>query len=316
MMKTAILTDTNSGITIEEAQQRGLYVLPMPVIIDGKDYLEGVNVTHADLYAAMRAGKDIHSSQPAPGDFIDMWNRIFAEGYDELVYIPMSSGLSGFYETACCFAGTWSGQVYVVNNRRISVTLYESVLEALRMAQQGMSAAAIKASLEVHAVDSSIYITVNTLEYLKRSGRVTPAGAAIAEILSLKPVLTIQGEKLDAYAKVRGIYTLADAFLKQDDITLIEKKDYIANPKPNGYRSLHLIVETPIFLHDKKKMMKVEVQFRTISMDWWASLEHKIRYKKDVEITPEIAQELFDCAEMSAELDRRMETIQNTVFPS
>ena len=110
------------------------------------------------------------------------------------------------------------------------------------------------------------------------------------------------------------IYTLADAFLKQDDITLIEKKDYIANPKPNGYRSLHLIVETPIFLHDKKKMMKVEVQFRTISMDWWASLEHKIRYKKDVEITPEIAQELYDCAEMSAELDKRMETIQNTVF--
>ena len=205
MMKTAIMTDTNSGITIEEAQQRGLYVLQMPVIIDGKDYLEGVNVTHADLYAAMRAEKDIHSSQPAPGDFIDMWNRIFAEGYDELVYIPMSSGLSGSYETACCFAGTWSGQVYVVNNRRISVTLYESVLEALRMAQQGMSAAAIKASLEVHAVDSSIYITVNTLEYLKRSGRVTPAGAAIAEILSLKPVLTIQGEKLDAYAKVRGM---------------------------------------------------------------------------------------------------------------
>lgn len=112
------------------------------------------------------------------------------------------------------------------------------------------------------------------------------------------------------------IYTLADAFLKQDDITLIDKKDYIANPKPNGYRSLHLIVETPIFLHDKKKMMKVEVQFRTISMDWWASLEHKIRYKKDLEITPEIAQELFDCAEMSSELDRRMEAIQNTVFPS
>ena len=108
--------------------------------------------------------------------------------------------------------------------------------------------------------------------------------------------------------------TVESIELKQDDITLIEKKDYIANPKPNGYRSLHLIVETPIFLHDKKKMMKVEVQFRTISMDWWASLEHKIRYKKDVEITPEIAQELYDCAEMSAELDKRMETIQNTVF--
>ena len=205
MMKTAIMTDTNSGVTIEEARQRGLYVLPMPVIIDGNDYLEGIDVTHADLYTAMRAGKDIHSSQPAPGDFIDMWKRILTEGYDELVYIPMSAGLSSSYETACSFANAWSGQVFVVNNRRISVTLYESVLEAHRMAQQGMNAASIKASLEAHAADSSIYITVNTLEYLKRSGRVTPAGAAIAEILSLKPVLTIQGGKLDAYAKVRGM---------------------------------------------------------------------------------------------------------------
>ena len=205
MMKTAIMTDTNSGVTIEEARQRGLYVLPMPVIIDGNDYLEGIDVTHADLYTAMRAGKDIHSSQPAPGDFIDMWKHILEEGYDELVYIPMSAGLSGSYETACSFADAWSGQVFVVNNRRISVTLYESVLEALHMAQQGMNAVAIKTSLEAHAADSSIYITVNTLEYLKRSGRVTPAGAAIAEILSLKPVLTIQGGKLDAYAKVRGM---------------------------------------------------------------------------------------------------------------
>ena len=180
MMKTAIMTDTNSGVTIEEARQRGLYVLPMPVIIDGNDYLEGIDVTHADLYTAMRAGKDIHSSQPAPGDFIDMWKHILEEGYDELVYIPMSAGLSGSYETACSFANAWSGQVFVVNNRRISVT-------------------------EAHAADSSIYITVNTLEYLKRSGRVTPAGAAIAEMLSLKPVLTIQGGKLDAYAKVRGM---------------------------------------------------------------------------------------------------------------
>ena len=195
-MKTAIMTDTNSGVTIEEARQRGLYVLPMPLIIDGNDYLEGIDVTHADLYTAMRAGKDIHSSQR---------KRILTEGYDELVYIPMSAGLSGSYETACSFANAWSGQVFVVNNRRISVTLYESVLEAHRMAQQGMNAASIKASLEAHAADSSIYITVNTLEYLKRSGRVTPAGAAIAEMLSLKPVLTIQGGKLDAYAKVRGM---------------------------------------------------------------------------------------------------------------
>ena len=177
----------------------------MPVSIEGRDYLEGINVTHADLYAAMRAGKDIHSSQPAPGDFIDMWNHVFADGYDELVYIPMASGLSGSYETACGFASAFPGQVFVADNRRISVTLYESVFEALRMAQQGMNAVAIKATLEAHAADSSIYITVNTLEYLRRSGRVTPAGAAIAEILDIKPVLTIQGGKLDAYAKARGM---------------------------------------------------------------------------------------------------------------
>ena len=112
------------------------------------------------------------------------------------------------------------------------------------------------------------------------------------------------------------IYTLADAFVKQDDITLIQKKDYIACPKPNGYRSLHLIVETPIFLHDHKKLMKVEVQFRTLSMDWWASLEHKIRYKKDVEIPPDITRALFECAEMSSELDKRMEALQHAVFPN
>ena len=162
MMKTAIMTDTNSGVTIEEARQRGLYVLPMPVIIDGNDYLEGIDVTHADLYTAMRAGKDIHSSQPAPGDFIDMWKHILEEGYDELVYIPMSSGLSGSYETACSFADAWSGQVFVVNNRRISVTLYESVLEAHRMAQQGMNAASIKASLEAHA---ALYTSINDVHW-------------------------------------------------------------------------------------------------------------------------------------------------------
>ena len=109
------------------------------------------------------------------------------------------------------------------------------------------------------------------------------------------------------------IYTLANAFLNQDDITLIEKKDYIANPKPNGYRSLHLIVEIPIFLHDEKKKMKVEVQFRTISMDWWASLEHKIRYKKDVQVPNDIVSELKECAEAAAILDNKMETIQKRI---
>lgn len=109
------------------------------------------------------------------------------------------------------------------------------------------------------------------------------------------------------------IYMLANALEKQDDITVIEKKDYITHPKPNGYRSYHMIIETPIFLYERKKYMKVEVQFRTISMDWWASLEHKIRYKKDVEITDEISNELLMCAEISAGLDQRMQEIQDKV---
>lgn len=200
-MPTAIMTDTNSGA--ENAP--GLFVLPMPVIIDRQSYFEGKDLSRADFYAAMREGRDVYSSQPAPGDFLDMWNLILASGYDDIVYIPMSSALSGACETVRSFAESYEGRVYVVDNRRISVTLYESVQEALALAQHGVPAARIKAYLEASAADSSIYIAVNSLEYLKRSGRVTSAGAAIANVLNLKPVLTIQGGKLDAFAKVRGL---------------------------------------------------------------------------------------------------------------
>lgn len=200
-MSTAIMTDTNSGAK----SAPGLFVLPMPVTIDGQNYFEGRDLSHADLYAAMRAGRDVHSSQPAPGDFLDMWNNILVSGYDDLVYIPMSSSLSGACETVRSFAAAYGDKVVVVDNRRISVTLYESVQQALRMAQKGISAQQIRATLEAEAANSSIYIAVNSLEYLKRSGRVTAAGAAIADVLNLKPLLTIQGGKLDAFAKVRGM---------------------------------------------------------------------------------------------------------------
>ena len=204
-MRTAIMTDTNSGIPASRSGQDGLYVVPMPVIIDGESYLEGIDVSHEELYAALRAGRAVHSSQPAPDAFLSMWDQILSSGYDAVVYIPMSSALSGSCQMAENFAASRRGQVLVADNRRISVTLFESVHEALRMAARGMSASEIKASLEAHAADSSIYITVNSLEYLKRSGRVTAAGAAVASVLNLKPVLTIQGGKLDAFAKVRGM---------------------------------------------------------------------------------------------------------------
>lgn len=202
-LKTAVMTDTNSGITVEEGG-RDIHVIPMPVIVDSTDYLEGVDITCRELFAAMREGKDIKSSQPSIGPVASMWDKLLEE-YDEVVYIPMSSGLSGSYATAAQFAGEYDGKVQVVDNHRISVTLYESVYDALHMAKQGCSAAEIKTRIEKNAYQSSIYISVNSLEYLKKSGRVTAAGAMIASAINLKPVLTIQGEKLDAYAKARGM---------------------------------------------------------------------------------------------------------------
>ncbi len=204
-MKTAIVTDTNSGFTVEEGKAQNIYVLPMPVIIENTSYLEGVDITHKQLYEAMKQGKAISSSQPSPASVTDLWDSVFEDGYDELVYIPMSSGLSSSCQNAAQFALNYQGRVQVVDNHRISVTLKESVRDAWFMAKEGCSAAQIKARLEETAYDASIYISVNSLEYLKKSGRVTPAGAALANVIQLKPVLTIQGERLDSYAKVRGI---------------------------------------------------------------------------------------------------------------
>lgn len=204
-MKTAIMTDTNSGITVQKGKEDGIFVLPMPVIVDDKDYLEGIDITHEDLYEAMRNGKDIHSSQPAIGAVSDMWDDILKQGYDELIYIPMSSELSGSCHSAMAYSENYKGKVCVADNHRISLSLYESVYDAKAYADKGESAASIKKHLEEKAYDASIYITVNSLEYLKKSGRVTSAGAAIATVINLKPVLTIQGEKLDAFAKVRGM---------------------------------------------------------------------------------------------------------------
>lgn len=204
-MRTAIMTDTNSGITVQKGKEDGIFVLPMPVIVDNKDYLEGVDITHRDLYEAMRNGVDIHSSQPSLGALGELWDNILAQGYDEIIYIPMSSGLSSSCDMATAHSQKYNGKVVVADNHRISLSLYESVYDAKAYADNGVSAKEIKEKLEQNALNASIYITVNSLEYLKKSGRVTSAGAAIATVINLKPVLTIQGEKLDAFAKVRGM---------------------------------------------------------------------------------------------------------------
>lgn len=204
-MKVAVATDTNSGITKAEAEELGLYLLPMPVIVDGQMYLEGVDITSEQLYAAMKQHQSISSSQPSPGQLLDLWDGALADGFDELVYIPMSSGLSSSCSNAAQFSAEYDGRVQVVDDHRISVTQRASALAALKMAQEGLRAAEIRAQLEAQAYDASIYITVDSLEYLKKGGRITPAVATLATVLNLKPVLTIQGDKLDAFAKVRGM---------------------------------------------------------------------------------------------------------------
>lgn len=203
-MGVAILSDTNSGISRDEAEALGVFVLPMPIIIDDTVYYEGDDISESEFYDALVSGKKVSTSQPTPGDVMDMWNKLLDEGFDEVVYIPMSSGLSSSCHSAIGYSDDWGGRVVVVDNHRISVTLRQSVMRARQLADAGRSAADIKEILEREAYDSSIYISLNTLEYLKRGGRVTPAASVIATVLGIKPVLTIQGEKLDAFTKVRG----------------------------------------------------------------------------------------------------------------
>lgn len=221
-MKIAIATDTNSSMTQKQADEHGIYLLPMPVIIDGETYLEGLNINNAQLYNAMKEHRDISSSQPSPGQLIEFWENILKDGYDQIVYIPMSSGLSNSCHNAIQFSMDYDGKIQVVDNHRISLTQEASVLSALLLAQQGLTAEEIKNYLEERAYQASIYITVDSMEYLKKGGRVTPAAAAFASVLNLKPILTIQGDKLDTYAKARGMKQAEEKMIeaiKQDRLT-------------------------------------------------------------------------------------------------
>ena len=203
MGKIAVVTDSNSGITQEKGKELGVHVIPMPFYIDGELFLEDITLTQEAFYEKLASDCEISTSQPAPGEVMEFWDKLLKE-YDEIVHIPMSSGLSSTCETAIMLSKDYDGKVEVVNNQRISVTQKTSVLDAVRLAKAGKSALEIKESLEAEKLEASIYITVDTLKYLKKGGRTTPAAAAIGTVLNLKPVLQIQGEKLDAFAKVRG----------------------------------------------------------------------------------------------------------------
>lgn len=205
MGKIAIVTDSNSGITQKEGRELGITVLPMPFFIDGELFLEDITLTQEEFYEKLKNDAEITTSQPSPGDVMELWDELLRT-HEEVLHIPMSSGLSSSCETAMSLAmeEEYAGRVHVVNNQRISVTQRQSVLDAMQLAAAGKNAVEIKEILEENRLAASIYITVDTLKYLKKGGRITPAAAAIGTVLNLKPVLQIQGEKLDAFAKVRG----------------------------------------------------------------------------------------------------------------
>ena len=218
MSNITIVTDSNSGILQSEAKELGIFVLPMPFFIDEKLHREEIDLSQEAFYQILSEDGDVSTSQPSPADITDLWDEVL-KSYDEIVHIPMSSGLSGSCQTAMMLADDYDGRVHVVDNQRISVTQKLAVFDAVNMVKAGMSAAQIKEKLTEEKLIASIYIMVDTLKYLKKGGRITPAAAMLGTVLKLKPVLTIQGEKLDAYAKVRG--------QKQAKKTMIEamKKD-------------------------------------------------------------------------------------------
>lgn len=207
MSKVVIITDSNSGISQAEAGKLGIYVVPMPFIIDGQTLFEDINLTREQFYQKLADGADVSTTQPSPEYIMNLWNNLFDEGYNEIVHMPMSSGLSGSCSTAMALSkeDEYDGKVFVVDNQRISVTQRQAALDAKQMADAGMSAKEIHDKLMEMKFESSIYIMLDTLKYLKKGGRITPAAAALGTILKLKPVLQIQGEKLDAFAKARTL---------------------------------------------------------------------------------------------------------------
>ena len=219
MGKIAIVTDSNSGITQKEGKELGISVIPMPFYINEELYFEDITLTQDEFYQKLNEDEDIKTSQPAPGDVLDLWEKLL-EDHDEIVHIAMSSGLSSSCATAAMLADDYDGKVQVVDNQRISVTQRQSVLDAMELAKRGLTAVQIKEKLEKVKFESSIYIMLDTLKYLKKGGRITPAAAAFGSALRLKPVLTIQGEKLDAYAiaktKKQGVKKMLAAI--EDDI--------------------------------------------------------------------------------------------------
>lgn len=253
MGNVAIVTDSNSGISQAEGKELGIYVIPMPFLVDGKLYFEDVDMNKEQFYHFLENDADLSTSQPSPGDVMDLWDKLLKE-YDEIVHIPMSSGLSASCSTAMGLARDYDGKVQVVDNQRISVTMQQSVMDAKHLVAAGKSAAQIKEILEKEALESSIYLMVDTLKYLKKGGRITPAAALLGSALNLKPILQIQGDKLDAYKKVRGVKAAKKNMLKAMKKDVEGRfSDYVTK----GQLKLHVAYTTD---EETAKQWKEEVQ--------------------------------------------------------
>lgn len=253
MGNVAIVTDSNSGISQAEGKELGIYVIPMPFLVDGKLYFEDVDMNKEQFYHFLENDADLSTSQPSPGDVMDLWDKLLKE-YDEIVHIPMSSGLSASCSTAMGLARDYDGKVQVVDNQRISVTMQQSVMDAKHLVAAGKSATQIKEILEKEALESSIYLMVDTLKYLKKGGRITPSAALLGSALNLKPILQIQGDKLDAYKKVRGVKAAKKNMLE------VMKKDVegrFSDYVTKGQLKLHVAYTTD---EETARQWKEEVQ--------------------------------------------------------
>lgn len=253
-MKVAILTDSNSGITQDEANKLGVFVLPMPFTIDGQEYKEDINLSQEEFYDKLMNNVEVFTSQPAVGEVTQLFDNILKD-YDQIVHIPMSSGLSGSCQTALMLAeeDEYKGKVYVVDSQRISVTQKYDVLDALELSKQGKNAKEIHDILMENKLNATIYITVNTLEYLKKGGRITAAAAALGGLLKIKPILTIQGEKLDSYQKTR---TMAKANKIMIDATMKDIKERI-DPDTENMDNARIMVA---YTYDRDQALELKKQ--------------------------------------------------------
>lgn len=234
--KIAIVTDTNSGITQEEAKKLGIYLIAMPFFINDNTYYEGITLSQEEFFKKLEADKNISTSQPSPGTVIELCDNLLKD-YDYILHIPMSSGLSSSMETARMLSSDYEGKVLVVDNKRISVTFRQSILDALYLIEKGLSAKEIQEILEKEALESIIYVTVDTLKYLEKGGRITPAVAALGSMFNIKPVLLIDGGKLDTYKKVRGLKSAQKAMIeaiKNDIENRFKGTDYLIQTAYSG----------------------------------------------------------------------------------